>query len=73
MIAADGGDTAEMAVLRKQFNKYFSLPSGLLWCGLMKLVLQKPSRGIYIRDAFTSLWKSLEARSNCLHRYGHTS
>lgn len=57
MIAADDGYSAERAVLRKQFSKYFSLPHGLLWRGLMKLVLQKPSGGIYIKDAFTSLWK----------------
>lgn len=35
------------------------------WHGLVKLALQKPSAGIYIRDAFTSLWKSLEARYIC--------
>jgi len=32
--ATHGGYTAEMALLRKQFNKYFSLPSGfLVWFG----------------------------------------
>lgn len=62
----------EMAVLRTQFNKYFSLASGVL-TSLLKLAFQKPPPAIYTEDAFTSWGKWLEARQNHLHKYGHIS